>query len=59
MRCSKGMGLTLVQAHFQKAKIYAKQGEFETAEGELRAFGKTKADPAAEELVSSWAWNRT
>ena len=40
------------QAHFQKAKILAKQGEFDAAQAELKAFSKSKSDGAADELVS-------
>lgn len=41
------------QAHYQKAKILAKEGDFHEADKELKAFGKLKIDPEAEELVSS------
>ena len=41
------------QAHYQRAKILAKEGEFEKANKELKAFGKSKSDPEAEELVST------
>jgi len=40
------------QAHYQKAKILAKEGDFDQAGKELKAFGKSKSDPEAEELVS-------
>ena len=40
------------QAHYQKAKILAKEGDFDQAGRELKAFGKSKSDPEAEELVS-------
>lgn len=40
------------QAHFQKAKILAREGEFGKAEKELKAFGKGKSDVEASELVS-------
>ncbi|WVN88861.1 uncharacterized protein L203_104075 [Cryptococcus depauperatus CBS 7841] len=39
------------QAHFQKAKILAKEGEFAKAQSELKAYGKSKSDPEAEELA--------
>lgn len=42
------------QAHYQRAKILAKEGEFEKADKELKLFGKSKSDPEAEELVSSF-----
>ncbi|ODN75197.1 hypothetical protein L202_06395 [Cryptococcus amylolentus CBS 6039] len=39
------------QAHFQKAKILAKEGEFTQAQAELKVFGKSKSDPEADELL--------
>lgn len=39
------------QAHFQKAKILAREGEFDKAGKELKAFGKGKSDVEASELV--------
>lgn len=39
------------QAHFQKAKILAREGEFVKAGKELKAFGKSKTDVEASELV--------
>ena len=45
------------QAHFQKAKILAKQGDFEAAQAEIKVFLKFKQDPEVSELVcSSAAW---
>ncbi|WVQ83932.1 hypothetical protein IAT38_006076 [Cryptococcus sp. DSM 104549] len=38
------------QAHLQKAKILAKEGQFQEAQSELKAYGKSKSDPEAEEL---------
>lgn len=40
-----------VQAHLQKAKILAKEGDFSAAQSELQAYGKSKKDVEAEELV--------
>ena len=40
-----------VQAHLQKAKILAKEGDFSAAQSELKAYGKSKKDAEAEELV--------
>lgn len=39
------------QAHFQRAKILAREGEFDAAGRELRAYGKGKTDVEASELV--------
>ncbi|WWC67535.1 uncharacterized protein I206_101444 [Kwoniella pini CBS 10737] len=41
------------QAHLQKAKILAKEGEFEKAQSELKAYGKSKVDTESEELARS------
>ncbi|ORY23810.1 hypothetical protein BCR39DRAFT_548578 [Naematelia encephala] len=41
------------QAHLQKAKILAKEGDFDTAKTELKLFGKTKESEEASELVNS------
>ncbi|KAK4685242.1 hypothetical protein P7C73_g4911, partial [Tremellales sp. Uapishka_1] len=46
---------SFAQAHLQKAKILAKEGQFEKAQAELKAFGKTKSDPEATELASAVA----
>lgn len=40
-----------VQAHYQKAKVLAREGEFEEAGRELKAFGKSKTDAEAATLV--------
>ena len=42
----------MVQAHYQKAKILAKEGRFDDAQAELKVYAKTKADPEVEDLVS-------
>lgn len=40
------------QAHYQRAKILAKEGDFAKAQYELKAYIRTKSDSEAEELVS-------
>lgn len=47
-------GLTSLfkQAHNQRAKILAKEGDFAKAQYELKAYVRTKSDSEAEELVS-------
>ncbi|GFZ49009.1 hypothetical protein JCM24511_06758 [Saitozyma sp. JCM 24511] len=42
-----------VQAHLQKAKILAKEGDFSAAQSELQAYGKSKKDVEAEELAEA------
>ncbi|WRT65155.1 uncharacterized protein IL334_002098 [Kwoniella shivajii] len=44
---------SFAQAHLQKAKILAKEGEFEKAQSELKAYGKSKSDNDSTELVHS------
>ncbi|AFR94798.1 co-chaperone [Cryptococcus neoformans C23] len=39
-----------VQAHYQRAKILAKEGDFAKAQYELKAYVRTKSDSEAEEL---------
>jgi DnaJ family protein C protein 3 len=41
------------QAHLQRSKILAKEGEFDKAQSELKAYGKSKQDPEADLLVRS------
>ncbi|WWD21936.1 hypothetical protein CI109_106424 [Kwoniella shandongensis] len=41
------------QAHLQKAKILAKEGEFEKSKSELKAYGKSKKDVESDELLES------
>lgn len=45
------MNPDFAQAHFQKAKIYAQDGEFDGAARELKAFHKIKKDDASEDLA--------
>lgn len=47
-------GLTSLfkQAHYQRAKILAKEGDFTKAQYELTAYIRAKSDSEAEELVS-------
>lgn len=49
------MNPEFAQAHFQKAKIYAKDGEFDGAARELAAFHKSKRDNASDELARAVA----
>ncbi|WVQ68839.1 uncharacterized protein L199_007048 [Kwoniella botswanensis] len=44
---------SFAQAHLQKAKILAKEGDFEKAQSELKAYGKSKSDNESEELIHS------
>ncbi|WWC87303.1 uncharacterized protein L201_002191 [Kwoniella dendrophila CBS 6074] len=44
---------SFAQAHLQKAKILAKEGNFEKAQSELKAYGKSKSDTESEELAHS------
>ncbi|CAD6580379.1 MAG: hypothetical protein TREMPRED_002722 [Tremellales sp. Tagirdzhanova-0007] len=44
---------SFAQAHFQKSKILAKEGEFDKARSELKSFGKSKSDPEAIELTDA------
>ncbi|WVR04336.1 hypothetical protein IAU60_001336 [Kwoniella sp. DSM 27419] len=41
------------QAHLQKAKILTKEGEFDKAQSELKAYGKSKSDTESSELAES------
>ncbi|WVQ97716.1 hypothetical protein IAU59_004830 [Kwoniella sp. CBS 9459] len=41
------------QAHLQKAKILAKEGDFEKAQSELKVYGKSKSDTESSELAHS------
>lgn len=43
----------MLQAHYQKGKILAKEGDFIQAGEELGLYTKSKADEEASELVSS------
>lgn len=41
------------QAHLQKAKILAKEGEFELAKAELKAYHRTKGDAESKDLAKA------
>lgn len=57
VRRSKWPRANVPQAHLQKGRILAKEGQFEKAAEELRAYRQTKADAESEELVRMFCFD--